>query len=515
MTRRTLLNPTATAADILYPPTQVDVPIAAGAEMNPSSASPLSTVGTARIPYYVAVAATDLRLVYNNWNSTSSGDQTPAADLVLEAGIEYAGTIYKVTFGGKTSVTINPGGVAISDPIAVKVTAASTVYVRTYTSGTGWYPNHRAWNDAGGSGGWTVTSNLTAAGSAAIADSVSGAVDMLGPTAILGTPVSGPVKTVLGLGDSIMASLTDFQNNQPGVNTVSPMLGGGGFLGRAAVAAGFGYINIGVKSDLAQFQFSAPGPYRRMQLSRFCRTALINYGTNDIAGGRTLAQVQADLIAFWTYLSGKGLRTFQTTILPRSASSTDGWLTTANQTVTGQEAVRTAFNDWLRDGAPMSGGAAVATGTAGASRCSYFQVNNRVGAPAGSHPLYGAADAADAVESARNSGLWVLPYNTTRTVTDGVTTASGATVTSATAAFTSADRGRAISVAGAGTAGALLISKINAVFSATAIGFQSASPTAVTAATVKVYDAPTIDGIHPSQLAHQAIAAALPTKWFI
>ena len=97
-------------------------------------------------------------------------------------------------------------------------------------------------------------------------------------------------------------------------------------------------------------------------------------------------------------------RIVKTTLLPVS-TSTDGWQTLDGQTATRTDRVH--FNQWLRDGAPLSGGAPVAVGTAGADRCPVAQngVIIREAEGAG-HPLAGVTDIADAVESSQDSGLW-------------------------------------------------------------------------------------------------------------
>jgi hypothetical protein len=80
------------------------------------------------------------------------------------------------------------------------------------------------------------------------------------------------------------------------------------------------------------------------------------------------------------------------------STSTNGWTTTAGQTTHGNNAQRVAFNNWLRDGAPIDGaGAPLAVGATG----------TRAGQPG--HPLAGYFETADTMETARNSGIWKMP----------------------------------------------------------------------------------------------------------
>jgi hypothetical protein len=77
---------------------------------------------------------------------------------------------------------------------------------------------------------------------------------------------------------------------------------------------------------------------------------------------------------------------------------------------------------------------------------------------------------------------------TFRTVTDGAITSGSATLTSATAAFTSADVSKQVSISGAGPAGATLITTILTFVNATTVTVATAASTTVSGATV------TIDG---------------------
>jgi lysophospholipase L1-like esterase len=127
-----------------------------------------------------------------------------------------------------------------------------------------------------------------------------------------------------------------------------------------------------------------------------CSHVLCAYGTNDVAAGAALGTIQANAIAAWQLFDDARLQVFQTTITP-TTTSTDSWATTANQTISGSNAVRVSFNDWLRDGAPISSAfVAVATGSGGSAL--------RAGDPL--HPLAGYFETADSVESGRNSGKW-------------------------------------------------------------------------------------------------------------
>jgi hypothetical protein len=94
--------------------------------------------------------------------------------------------------------------------------------------------------------------------------------------------------------------------------------------------------------------------------------------------------------ALWQRWASRGILTWATTLTPQ-ASSTDSWATVGNQTVmdTTKESFRTAYNDWLRSGAPLDAvtKAPVAIGTSGALL-----------AGTNGHPLKGYFEVADLAE---------------------------------------------------------------------------------------------------------------------
>ena len=117
-----------------------------------------------------------------------------------------------------------------------------------------------------------------------------------------------------------------------------------------------------------------------------------NFGANDFPQTRPLLGFQREAIRFWQWLSVNGIKYWQCTLTPYS-SSTDGWGTVENQTPHAQDARRTGFNDWIRDGAPLTGTEPDPAGI-------------RIGHP--DHPLGGYIEAADIAESSRNSGVWTV-----------------------------------------------------------------------------------------------------------
>ncbi|MCU1320639.1 MAG: YapH protein [Acidobacteriaceae bacterium] len=258
-------------------------------------------------------------------------------------------------------------------------------------------------------------------------------------------------------------------------------------------------------------------------------------GTNDINGLVAAATIEANLVTLWKQLTLRGTKPYYGTIVPQN-SSTDYWLTLANQSANSYEPQRVLVNKWMRDGAPISSttGLPVAVGSAIATtnRCVFYvggvaQVNptSGVAAPSGpgTHPAAGLFELANSVETAQDSGLWKVDAGN-RTVTDANITAGLKILTSATAAFTAGDVGHYVSVAGAGASGAYLAggNTIISVQSATQATLNVAASTTVTNAVATIDGQPTTntinsgDGRHPGVNGHYLMgveAAKMVAVW--
>lgn len=508
------------ALDTRYAPVQVDVPVGLGVTMSRYNIIANTFAATYRVPIWIPYACTNIRLIYTNWggsNGAASGDITGPATVPLRVGLEIGGVIYRMTFSGSDDALMSPWGQVITDTLGVNVAAGTWIYARTYSNAIVHYDNRLA--AAFGDGGAAYDVDLTAPGSGVINDS-NGL--FMGPSVVLATPTAGRTKTVLGVGDSIMGGVGDggFFN---AYNEIDDKMGRGGFMGRCARNNAFGLINIGISGENAAQWATAGFHARRLAFSRYTRTVVCDLGNNDIYNDLNAATTQASIIAVWNKLKNVGQRVFATNCTPRALTSTDGWTTVGNQTITTGDTQRKAINAWMRDGAPITiaTGNAATTGVSAAStitRCHYFQSNTIVKAaenPA-SHPLYGTIEIADSCESARDSGKWKVPYGI-RTVTDGVATNGGNTITSATANFTSADKGRAIQVAGAGAAGTLYLGVIVYINSSTSVNvnYDVKPQTTVSGATTKIYDQSSADGAHMGPMLCEEIAGVFPTNHFI
>jgi len=186
---------------------------------------------------------------------------------------------------------------------------------------------------------------------------------MFGPVCTLGDADSATLPIILATGDSNT-------NRGDGGSTIT-------WATELARLLNLPIINIARYGEQLQNVTTSPGVYvlRRQALIPDATHAGCLYGTNDRrSGARTAAQTQTDLLAYFNTLARQGLKVIACTQPPETTSS-DAWATTANQTVTATEAVRTATNTYVRT------------------------------KPA---PVYAVWDIADLLETARNSGIWAL-----------------------------------------------------------------------------------------------------------
>lgn len=440
---------------------------------------------------------TEVRLVYVNANTPAGAEAGPGNQITVTSSIELSdGSFLPVTFRGARPVVIESGAFAVSDPVTLDLPKGTAIRSRTYvTVASGKFPRGHKGSFVGTMGdgaeiglSGSITDKTMVAGNLASAS----AIDMYGPTAILG---KGPYvwdSPSIGLfGDSIQWGQGSESNTRVGQS-------GPGF-GAIALNNNFNFINVGDPGDRATITSVRANHSLRWQALQGCTHVISNFGVNDLSNGVTLADYQAACIAIWTQLGARGAKVWQTTITPVT-TSTDGWLTAANQTAGSFGAINPA-NLWYRDGAPMLNGAAVATGS------------NAVGtlrAGAAGHPLAGIFDVAAAVTTA--DGKWKDAIAVvSRTGLSG--TSGSTTLTAATSQFTVADdRYKRIIIPGAGAGGGLYVGQIAAYTSGTSVTLSPALGATVSGVSGTVFDPMTNDGVHPFNPGADLMATAVNTS---
>lgn len=340
---------------------------------------------TGRFAVKPGVKCTDLRLVFTGTEQQfgSSGGSAAgfASAFTYKAAWEYDGRTYPVTVNGKRTFDVDPWGLVVTDPVGIVLERGELAVLRVWTAtqtGTIYYgsmkpngPSHYGISFST-SYGWTQGDVVDATG--AMANGFS--ANSPGATYVIGRHLEER-PCLAAVGDSITAAEDDWLVRA--VNGTYPVI---------QIAA----------NGMRALDYSKPGggTYSKPWLDGFTAAAVM-LGTNDFAqAGVTLTSLAPWLVALWKQIAARGLATWACTLPPRT-TSTDAYVTTANQTVNASDAVRVGLNTWLRAGAPLDPTTLtyVPVGTGGA-----------VLAGAADHPLRGYFDTADTVESARNSGKW-------------------------------------------------------------------------------------------------------------
>ena len=325
------------------------------------------------------------RLVFTNTYNVTGAETDGPNDISIKANIRMTGGLnFPVFFNGRRTAICEPGAVLISDPVGIGFKKGDTFYSRTCVSVTSGqkYPL-----------GVKTNSANEGVGSGDLADGSvpTNATRGYGPIAVMGTPASATSSPILiTQGDSITCGYGDTNGSSDDY----------GFVSRAFDGV-LGYVNLGLSSSSTSGAITGTGSARRMRIADAITAdaALLMYGTNDAAGGDTASILIGNLIKWWLINWQRGLKCFAATIPPQT-TSTDVWATTANQTISTGVACRQGLNNWIRDGAPMDWATFTAAAIGG--------VGVRIG-DAG-HPITAYFELADAVESARNSGLWLPGY---------------------------------------------------------------------------------------------------------
>lgn len=160
-----------------------------------------------------------------------------------------------------------------------------------------------------------------------------------------------------------------------------------GLMGNSNRYLGSRYGGLSMAGPGEYLRDHVTGNSRRRVLLQYASDIINAMGINDLANGRSLAQLQTDMQTWIAQASANKnaqARVYLGTLQPYT-TSTDNWATVGNQTVFAQNGNRNSFNDWVRS-TMLSG-------------------------------VDGYIDYADPVEFGNNSGKWH--------VNQGATTADG------------------------------------------------------------------------------------------
>lgn len=435
---------------------------------------------------------TSVKILLPNWRAAAGAETAPGSTATMKVAIEKLdGTLAPATYGGVSSMVVPDGGFITTDAITVTLGRGERFYVRVWRSSTSGIlygvpalntitpaDSRYKTSSAGIVTGERFNYGVTTADLTASTGTFTNAGNfMYRPAAIVGW---SRYPAVADFGDSKSIGTNDV------VSDFSSFLGNTG----RALAGKVAFCLFGVGGEtlynLTSNTNAATSMTQRLQMMQYFTHVFMNMGTNDIHGStRTDVQFLTDLATFVGLFPNQ--RVYAMTV-PCRASSTDNFATLAGQTPfnTGSSfTTQKSVNDALRTAS------AVSTGT-------------------GAQKVAGVFDYNDANASSRNSGIfkvWPNGRNVTDAAIDiGVSTT---TLNSATAAFTAADLGLEVVVAGAGAAGAVLTTGITAIVSATAVTISVAAGTTVSGATANIgTHRSASDGIHesPSGYIDQALS---------
>ena len=298
-----------------------------------------------------------LKIIIPNFYMVTGVETAAGAATSVTASIEYpAGTYTQITFSGVATGSIADNSILVSDFCNVTIPQGAKFYTRIWRSNatailfTG--SSYPALTGDGFVSSGTTTPDLTMGGAVTQAT-----VNVFAPCGIVAYTSR---RNVAFIGDSEAFGTGE---------TVTDGLGDVGYVARA-VGPVAGYMNLSTPSDAINLFVTAGNRVNRTALAAYASDLIWVLGTNDVGGGHTAIQVNTNMQTGAALFPNQ--RSWVCTLPPRT-TSTDVWVTTANQTATANESVRVTVNS-----------------------------NNRA-VPTG---FVGCFDVADAIETGRNTGIY-------------------------------------------------------------------------------------------------------------
>lgn len=389
---------------------------------------------------------------------STTQETTYTGTTTLKAAVELPdGSIIPAFFNGSRTGSSAAGGGPIStDPIGVSLTEGDVIWLRCYfQNATSLHITRN--NDYQRGEGYVSGSDLVDSGTV----TASGGFVCTPTLATLQVPTLE--NGVVILGDSISAGTGD----------------AGWFGGFACTALEpfHACAQLGSPSEAVSNFVTGNQSARRLQLAGMsgAEHCLLHW-SNDPWNGRTLAQFQADIRTAVKMVARMGMRVWVCTLPPRT-TTTDGWKSLANQTLTSvpQDTVRRNINAWLRQ---------------------EFTDPD----------VSGILDTATSVESQTDPGKWLAPPGGVA-LTGTITSTVAGTATDNTKSWTAGQWDgylvRNFSTAG----GPSLIVRTQAtnVLSNGVVPFTVGN-------TYEIYPGATTDGIHPSGYFHNLMASAVAAQ---
>lgn len=262
-------------------------------------------------------------------NAAGSNEAGPGAATTATATVEFeSGRRWRLTLAGATSMVIPDGGMIWTDPLPWTVPRGTWFNFYLYRTNAVGCPYTANVQDH--SLGELIEYNVGVDKTASGTISPTEVAPWAGPCGIRGLMARPSVALI---GDSRVVGDGDTSDGSGALAEYA----------RSLQALGISWQNLGLGGSGAS-GFLSGGHAQRVELASLCSHVVLEYGINDLLLGD--AQMRADLLALIALLPATQKK-FIGTMAPRT-TSTDGWATLVNQTVTAQQAVMDANNAWRR-----------------------------------------------------------------------------------------------------------------------------------------------------------------------
>lgn len=300
-----------------------------------------------------------------SWYNPTGGNS-----VTIKSSFIVGSNIVPVFFNGSRTIVVAPGSIVKSDPIAQYLVKNATFSVRTFAdAGIG---NVVKANFADYTGGatskfWDSSDQVDAASPPTVTGNGGFTFSPSFISGLSANPclaVIGDSTTALGTTSGMSGWVREYFGTYATYTVHQGLLAN-----LAHVAEGSLRLDALTSNVSAQTQ--------RFNAFKYCDTAVIMIGINDMIAGRTAVQVQTDLLTLFNRLDSIGVTVTACTMTPRSSGT---FTTVLGQTADATQTPKILFiNTWLRT------------------------------IPS---PLVGIIDISDATSSARDSGVWKANYTT-------------------------------------------------------------------------------------------------------
>lgn len=311
----------------------------------------------------------ELRLSYFGFNASGG-----TGGLVVNANAYSVVAVYlensaasisvPITFGGQASKVINPG----DSDVQTDSLFAGAYALSNFARNSSWFVRQQLRVASAGmkmptgvvpytTAGFPTNVGLAIDPAVYVASAVSGTGNILASGSgwssfttpyqpvVLGRFVTGDPPTILGLGDSIIASAGDTGTPTSVMGAFSRAL-----FNSDGVTGAIGGFNMGCSGAIGSMWQNANAELG-MAYWKYAKHAVEEFGTNEFITPNSDAAAQISCQAIWTAMRSAGIQSIIRTLLTPRCTSTDTFETTANQSPLNASwqsgGGAWALNDWL------------------------------------------------------------------------------------------------------------------------------------------------------------------------